>query len=167
MDSQCCKTLRRNRPWVVIEGDLATISTARLLDAAHLEPSAADVLIGGPPWQPFSKSGVWVNGETKRLKDSRASTLECYLRVLGEARPKVFLLENVEGLGFRGKDEGVEFIHARLDAVNAEHGTKYRAAIATLNAADFGVPQVRRRMFIIGSRDGVEFKFPEATHSDR
>ena len=72
------------------------------------EPGAPDILIGGPPCQPFSKSGFWATGEAKRLTDPRSTTIEGYLRVLAEARPKAFLLENVEGLGFRGKDEGLE-----------------------------------------------------------
>jgi DNA (cytosine-5)-methyltransferase 1 len=122
------------------------------------------VLIGGPPCQPFSKSGFWATGEAKRLNDPRATTLEAYLRVLAEAQPKAFLLENVEGLGFRGKDEGLKLIQERLEAINRAHKTKYRASIATLNAADFGVPQFRRRMFIISSRDGTMFEFPEPTH---
>jgi DNA (cytosine-5)-methyltransferase 1 len=160
IDSRCCETLRHNRDWPVIEADLNTVSTARLLETARLGVGDADVLIGGPPCQPFSKSGFWVTGEAKRLNDPRASTLEGYLRVLAEARPKAFLLENVEGLGFRGKDEGLRLIHQRLDAINAQHRTTYSATIETLNAADYVVPQMRRRMFVIGSRD-VEHWLPK------
>jgi len=166
IDARCGETLRRNRSWPLIERDIASVPTDELLSVAKLGPEAADVLIGGPPCQPFSKSGFWATGEAKRLNDPRATTLECYLRVLAEARPRAFLLENVEGLGFRGKDEGPRLIQARLEAINAAHGTRYRASIATLNAADFGVPQLRRRMFVIGARDGSVFRFPSPTHID-
>ena len=166
-DARCCETLRHNRTWPVIERDVALVSTSELLSQAQLRSGEVDVLIGGPPCQPFSKSGFWATGEAKRLNDPRATTLECYLRVLAEARPRAFLLENVEGLGFRGKDEGLRLIHERLTAINEAQGTKYRANIATLNAADFGVPQLRRRVFVIGSRDGIEFEFPKPTHVDR
>ena len=164
-DERCCQTLRKNRPWPVIDSDISTISTEYILGLAGLEVDEADILIGGPPCQPFSKSGFWATGEAKRLNDPRATTIECYLRVLAEARPRAFLLENVEGLGFRGKDEGLQLIHSRLAAINATHGTNYRAAIATLDAADFGVPQLRRRVFIVGFRDGSPFTFPTPTHT--
>ncbi|MGH1574132.1 DNA cytosine methyltransferase [Methylobacterium sp. P31] len=165
LDRRCCETLRHNRPsWPIIQGDAAAITTDEVLTAAGLQVGEADVLIGGPPCQPFSKSGFWATGSTQRLDDPRATTLESYLRVLAEAQPKAFLLENVEGLGFRGKDEGLQLIHSRLAAINAEFGTGYRATIGTLNAADYGVPQLRRRMFVIGSRDGKPFEFPQPTH---
>jgi DNA (cytosine-5)-methyltransferase 1 len=164
IDTRCCEALRRNRPWPVIERDIASVRTEEILQLAKVNPGQADVLIGGPPCQPFSKSGFWATGETKRLNDPRATTLEGYLRVLAEARPRAFLLENVEGLRFRGKDEGLQLIHSRLDALNEAHGTSYRASIATLNAADYGVPQLRRRVFVVGSRDGALFDFPTPTH---
>jgi DNA (cytosine-5)-methyltransferase 1 len=129
-----------------------------------LKAGQVDVLIGGPPCQPFSKSGFWATGDAKRLDDPRATTLEGYLRVLAEVRPRAFLLENVEGLSFKGKDEGLQLIHSRLSAINETHGTRYRATIATLNAADYGVPQLRKRVLVVGSRDGTSFNFPAATH---
>ena len=164
IDARCCETLRRNRNWPIIEDDLANVPTSELLNVAGLRPGQADILIGGPPCQPFSKSGFWATGDAKRLNDPRASTLEGYMRVLAEARPRAFLLENVEGLGFKNKDEGLKLIQDRLAAINAAHGVKYRATVRVLNAADYGVPQLRRRVFVIGARDGTPFLFPEATH---
>jgi DNA (cytosine-5)-methyltransferase 1 len=165
IDARCCETLRRNRDWPLIDRDIAKVTTGELLDTAGLAPGEADVLIGGPPCQPFSKSGFWATGEAKRLSDPRASTIESYMRVLAEAQPRTFLLENVEGLGFRGKDEGLQLIQQRLEAINTTHGVRYRASIATLNAADYGVPQQRRRVFVIGARDGAALRFPEPTHT--
>ncbi len=166
IDARCVETLRANRSWPVIDRDILEVPTAKLLAAGKLKAGAADVLIGGPPCQPFSKSGFWASGEAKRLSDPRADTLGAYLRVLGEARPRAFLLENVEGLGFRGKDEGLKLIASELERINFEHGTRYAASIAVLNAADFGVPQLRRRLFVIGARDGTRFEFPAASHVD-
>src|SRR5262249_24458595 len=133
---------------------------------AGLKVGEADVLIGGPPCQPFSKSGFWASGTSRRLDDPRAATLSGYLRILAEAQPRAFLIENVEGLGFPGKEEGLQLIKAELAAINGRHGTRYSASVAVLNAADFGVPQIRRRMFIIGSRDSHSFRFPSPTHID-
>jgi DNA (cytosine-5)-methyltransferase 1 len=166
IDGRCCATLRHNRDWPLIEDDINSVPTSSLLEAGGLVAGASDVLIGGPPCQPFSKSGFWATGDAKRLADPRATTLEGYLRVLAESRPRAFLLENVEGLGFRGKDEGLRLINDRLAAINEAHGTNYRATIRTLNAADYGVPQLRKRIFVVGSRDGTPFEFPQATHAD-
>ncbi len=166
MDARCVETLRTNRPWPVIARDVGLVPTAELLAAARLEPGEADVLIGGPPCQPFSKAGFWATGQARRLEDPRATTLDHYLRILEEARPKAFLLENVEGLGFRGKDEGLSLIREAVAAINARAGTAYAPAVRVLNAADHGVPQLRRRLFVIGARDGTPFEFPKPTHAD-
>jgi DNA (cytosine-5)-methyltransferase 1 len=164
MDGRCVQTLRANRDWPVIDQDVGLVTTVALLTMAGLKPDEADVLIGGPPCQPFSKSGFWATGDARRLDDPRATTIDHYLRILGEARPRAFLLENVEGLGFRGKDEGLAHIRSAIMAINQQHGTCYDPVIAVVNAADHGVPQVRRRLFVIGARDGTRFRFPEATH---
>lgn len=166
IDGKCVETLRANRSWPLIDRDVMRVTTAELLKTGELAVGEADVLIGGPPCQPFSKSGFWATGEAKRLSDPRASTLGAYLRILGEARPRAFLLENVEGLGFKGKDEGLKLIQSELDRINKQHGTRYKASIALLNAADYGVPQLRRRLFVIGSRDGKVFEFPAPSHVD-
>lgn len=165
MDDCCVETLRSNRRWPVIKEDINSVETKEILKRAKLGRREPDILIGGPPCQPFSKSGFWATGSTKRLSDPRASTLENFLRVVEEAEPRAFLMENVEGLGFRGKDEGLHYIHTRLDEINARRRTKYVAFTKVLNAADLGVPQLRRRLFVIASRDGAEFKFPPPTHA--
>jgi DNA (cytosine-5)-methyltransferase 1 len=167
MNGAAIATLKHNREWPVICRDIAKVPTEEILSVANLEASEADVLIGGPPCQPFSKSGFWFNGTTQRLNDPRAQTLQEYMRVLAEARPRAFLLENVEGFGFQGKSEALAFINRKLASINKENRTSYRASLAILNAADYGVPQIRRRMFIVGARDGRIFEFPKPTHSSK
>lgn len=166
MDKACCETLAANRPWPVICDDVNAVSTSQLLRTGGLEPEEASVLIGGPPCQPFSKSSYWASGDSRRLLDPRASTIGAYLRVLREARPRTFLMENVEGLGFKGKDEGLKLVEATLEDINREHGTRYRASVKVVNAADYGAPQLRRRLLVVGSRDGASFRFPDPTHGD-
>ena len=166
MDARCAMTLRQNRDWPVIERDVGMVPTAELLRVGELAIGEADALIGGPPCQPFSKAGFWASGDAARLDDPRSSTLGHYLRVLEEAQPKTFLLENVEGLGFRGKDEGLRLIHDAVAAINNRTGAAYSASVAVLNAADYGVPQLRRRLIVIGARDGTVFRFPQPTHAD-
>lgn len=165
-DPRCAETLRASRPWPVIERDIVQVTTDELLRTASVQAGKVDILIGGPPCQPFSKAGFWATGQARRLDDPRASTLDHYLRILAEVQPRAFLLENVEGLGFRGKDEGLQLIRNALAEINARAGTRYNAAVAVLNAADYGVPQLRRRLFIVGARNGSAFRFPEPTHAD-
>lgn len=136
-----------------------------LLRKAQLEPEEASLLAGGPPCQPFSKSGYWHSGDAKRLDDPRASTLEAYLTVLETVRPEAFLLENVPGLAFDAKDEGLQYLRRRVDEINRRAGTAYSFHAAQLNCAQFGVPQLRERVFIVGHRDGKGFDFPRPTHA--
>lgn len=164
LDATACATMRLNRNWPILEGDINSISSDTILETARLEPGEADVLFGGPPCQPFSKSSYWVNGDSFRLDDPRADTLTGYLRVLRDTRPKTFVLENVAGLAFKNKDEGLRLILESIQQINREVGTSYSAKWQALNCAEYGVPQRRERVFIVGSRDGKEFNFPTRTH---
>lgn len=167
LDDVCCRTIGENRPlWPVLRGDIHCFSSDEILREARLQPGEPDVLIGGPPCQPFSKAGLWASGETKRLDDPRSSTLEQYLRVLRDTRPRAFLLENVPGLAFNEKSEGLGLLLDGIRAINRNVGTAYRPSVAKLNAAHYGVPQLRERVFLVGSRDGAAFEFPLPTHAD-
>ena len=164
MDPDCVATLRLNRRFPVIDRDILTVPTAEILEAAGLAPGEADLLIGGPPCQPFSKSGYWARGDALRLDDPRAATLGAYVRVLSEARPRAFILENVEGLAYEGKDEGLRMLLDAIEDINKEKKTRYRPVVMRLNAADYGVPQLRQRVFVVGARDGRKLTTPAITH---
>ena len=75
LDGAACASLRLNRKWPVIEGDVSRITSDAILRAGGLAVGEADILIGGPPCQPFSKTGYWATGDAKRLDDPRANTL--------------------------------------------------------------------------------------------
>ena len=165
MDAQCCETVRQNRPeWGVIECDIHEVPTEEILERGGLVRGDVDVLIGGPPCQPFSKSGYWAKGDSLRLDDPRASTLNAYMRVVQESQPRALLLENVAGMSFNGKSEGVSLLLQFIDEINARVGTNYQPTFQVLRAADYGVPQLRERFFLIAARDGTEFQFPAPTH---
>lgn len=166
LDRHACAAMRLNRPsWEVIEGDINNVPSSLILEKAGLRPGEADVLIGGPPCQPFSKAGYWVKGDALRLDDPRADTLTGYLRVLRDTQPRAFLLENVYGLAYQGKDEGLRHILDGIELINQETGTNYKVSWTVINCAGYGVPQTRERVFLIGSRDGQTFKFPSPTHA--
>jgi DNA (cytosine-5)-methyltransferase 1 len=167
LDPVACAVVRKNRPsWSTLEGDIHSIGSADIMRAAKLKPGGADILIGGPPCQPFSKSGYWASGDARRLDDPRADTLMAYLRVLRDTQPRAFLLENVQGLTFKGKSEGLDALMRGIDAINRETGSTYSVSLRVLNAADYGVPQIRERAFLVGFRDGSDFSFPAPTHAN-
>jgi DNA (cytosine-5)-methyltransferase 1 len=166
-DHDSCETLRQNRSWPVIERDIFEVSSGEILEVAGVRPGEAALLIGGPPCQPFSKSSYWSRGDSLRLDDPRASTLAAYLRVLEDTQPRAFVLENVEGLTYEGKDEGLRLLLDAIELINRRTDSRYRPVFRVLNAADFGVPQIRRRVILVGARDGCAFRFPLPTHVER
>jgi DNA (cytosine-5)-methyltransferase 1 len=166
VDRDACASLRESRRWRVMETDIADVSSADILDAARLRRADVDVLIGGPPCQPFSKSGFWSTYGTHRLADPRAKGLGAFMRVVEEMQPSVFLLENVQGIKFAEFDEGFALLMRAIKRINNRTGSKYRSHCAVLNAADYGVPQLRERLFLVAARDGRDFRFPTATHGD-
>jgi DNA (cytosine-5)-methyltransferase 1 len=164
MDKDCCATLRKNRPWTIIEDDIHKVGGSQILEAAGLKRGDVDILVGGPPCQPFSKSGYWANGDTKRLKDPRADTLYAYMRCVDELLPEVFFLENVHGINYSGKEEGFRLLQKLTEKINKKNGTSYGISWQVLDAADFGVPQQRTRFFLVSHREGRRFEFPSRTH---
>jgi DNA (cytosine-5)-methyltransferase 1 len=166
IDAEAVTTLRKNRDWTVIDRDIHTVTSKEVLGAGALGVGEADALIGGPPCQPFSKSGYWASGDTLRLDDPRAGTMAAYLRVLRDTLPATFFLENVPGLAYRGKSEGIELVRRTVERINQECGTDYSLSVAQLNAAHYGVPQMRERVIVVGARDGSVFSFPEPAHVD-
>jgi len=163
LDHDSCETLRLNREWPVVERSIFDVPTEEILETAGARTGDIDVLIGGPPCQPFSKSSYWVRGDAGRLNDPRAATLDAYLRVLEEVRPRAFLLENVYGIAYSEKNEGMQLLLNKIAAINRRRGTRYQPKAAVLNAAWFGVPQLRERFFLVGARDGSSFDFPAPT----
>jgi DNA (cytosine-5)-methyltransferase 1 len=158
-EADAAETLRRNFPHtVVLEGDITTLSTRTILSAARLKKGEAELLVGGPPCTPFSKSGYWL--EYKRNgNDPEASLLDEYLRVLEEARPRSFILENVFALAYRNHNSAW---YERL--LKMCRALKYNVAPNVMLAADYGVPQRRQRVFVVGSLDATP-ELPSATHS--
>ncbi|MGO9197448.1 MAG: DNA cytosine methyltransferase [Acidimicrobiales bacterium] len=130
----------------VIRRDIFDVPTRELLRAAGLRGrERPDLLVGGPPCTPFSKSGFWLDWKRGGL-DPDASLLQAYTRVLAESRPRAFLLENVYALTYRNKASAPAFDRLLREI----DGAGYHCRWQVLNAGDFGVPQLRPRLFIVG-----------------
>ena len=147
-------------------GDITTVRGQELLASADIEPGEVDLLHGGPPCTPFSKSGYWL--EYKRAgADPKASLLDDYVRILRSVKPKSFLMENVYGLAYRNQNRAV--LERFLRGVKK---AGYVVDYSILLAADFGVPQLRQRLFCVGIRRDLldsspqmwKHIWPRATH---
>lgn len=170
-DADCQATLRSNRPqWHLLEsGDIHAHRPSDILSAFGLSVGEATLLAGGPPCQPFSKSGQWRQGEALRMSDPRAQTLRAYLKVLEATLPEVMLLENVKGINatrkhVTHKHEGLDVLQSALRSINRRHRTHYEPVPLIIDAADHGVPQHRSRVFIFAARDGSGLTAPLASH---
>lgn len=158
-NEQALSTLRANFDGVpTVTGDIREISTEQILDTAKLRSGEAALVIGGPPCTPFSKSGFWLE-QKRESRDPNASLLDEYVRVVKDTQPEAFVLENVQGLTYKTHRAQFERL---LEALG---GLGYNPQWRVLLAADYGVPQLRRRVFVIGRRDGKKLEFPEPTHS--
>lgn len=183
-DRWSCDTLRENRnaghPLVrgvdVREGDVRSIDWGEV-------PGGLDLLSGGPPCQPFSAGGKAMAADDPR--DMFPATVEA----IRELRPRAFMIENVRGLTRAAFSDYFSYIKLRLahpeiipqdeerwDAhyarLQAEHTSvradlKYNVVTQLVNAADYGVPQQRWRIFFIGFREDIDaaWSFPKPTHS--
>jgi DNA (cytosine-5)-methyltransferase 1 len=145
----------------VLQKSILDTPTDEILAAAGLRAGERpDLLVGGPPCTPFSKSGFWLDWKREGL-DPDASLLQAYTRVLREARPRRFVLENVYALTYDNKASRPAY--ERLLREIDEAG--YEAVPQVLNAADYGVPQSRPRLFILGVPKGEPVPvFPAPTH---
>ena len=167
-DKYCQQTLKLNRPrWKIADpSDVFKLDPKEMMKQANLRRGELDLLAGGPPCQPFSKAGYGHRGDSLRLRDPRAKTLNAYTKIVETLLPKVILLENVEGIKFNTKDEGLQLLRRHLRNINKKHGTKYNPTVFTVNAADYGVPQIRKRVFLVASREDLKFLPPAPTHGE-
>lgn len=167
-DDDARKTLVLNRPaWNLwCAGNVHEAPPIDVLNSVGLQQGDLDVLIGGPPCQPFSKSAYWSKGDTKRLLDERADTLRAFLEYVEEMLPRALVIENVRGIAFEGKDEAVSFIHRWLRRINRHHSVSYKLHAVPVRAVEYGVPQLRDRTLLVAFRDGCAFNPPPITHSE-
>lgn len=131
--------------------DLNVASGAELLERAGLK--RADFIIGGPPCQPFS-----IAGKRQGKRDIRADLIGHFIRIVDELEPAALMLENVPNLASIDNGEFLGSVKAELRALG------YAVDHTVMSAADFGVPQNRKRLVVFGLKGKKDVKFPTATH---
>jgi DNA (cytosine-5)-methyltransferase 1 len=143
------KTYRENIGGHIVEGDIHEIQSEKIPDC--------DIIIGGFPCQGFSVAN------TKRTVDDKRNELyKQMIRVIKQKKPKFFLAENVKGLLSIGKGEVIKMVIDDFSSLG------YKVKYELLNAADYGVAQLRQRVFIIGVRNDVNFEymFPQKQYNE-
>ncbi|WP_421729436.1 DNA cytosine methyltransferase [Brevundimonas sp.] len=156
----CEKTLAANFPGVPFAlGRIGDLTRADLVAAAGGNIGELDLIAGGPPCPPFSKSRFYRQDMPRALEDPNGwETVDGFLRTLEWFRPRTFLMENVKGLAYTVHRDALDTIITRAEALG------YTVTWGVLNAADFGVPQIRERCFVLGSLEG-KITLPSPTHS--
>ncbi len=158
-DKHCKDVTEANREFLgdypYLCDDINKITGNDILEASGLKPGQTAILSGGPPCQPFSKSGL-----RKGSSDKRGLLFKNYLGYLSVIKPKAFILENVRGL--YSSNGGNDF----KNIMDHFSETGYTIYWKILDAANYGIPQFRQRLFIVGFKDRIRFEFPEDTHTD-
>lgn len=151
IDRFASMTYQANHPSTkLINEDIRKVSIKPIL---KVEKQDIRILFGGPPCQGFSYS----NQKTRNKQNENNWLFEEYLRITKELNPDWIIVENVTGIVMT--ENGYFF-----DKINAQLGKLgYTTNHAILNAADYGVPQIRNRVFIVGSRHGIKYEFPKPT----
>lgn len=145
-DKYAVNTYKKNLGNHIVLGDITQIPSTTI-------PDNPDVIIGGFPCQGFS-----VANTKRNMDDKRNYLYKELLRVVSDKQPKVFVAENVKGLLSMGKGKVIEMIKKDFEKIG------YRVDYKILNAANYGVPQARERIIIIGNRLEKSNLFPVKTH---
>lgn len=176
-DAQAVATIKLNRPNLpVINRRIEDVTTTEILKIAGLKRGGEFVVSGGPSCQSFSTAG-----QRRSLGDPRGDLFRHFVRVVEEAQPKFFIMENVKGmlsaaimhrpLNERGpgfsKLKSVEELGSAFKVITQElRHLNYYTTFDVLNSANFGTPQCRERIIFIGSRDGKVIQMPPPTHAE-
>lgn len=159
-DPAACETLKANWRGItkrLVQKRIEDVPTSELLQIARLKVGQAGLVFGGPPCQSWC-----VAGNRLGLADPRGRSILEFCRVVRQAAPEAFCLENVPGLL---NHHATDVLHLIEEEVNRDPRWTYQLAAQVLNTAAYGVPQLRRRVFVVGWRTGGEFYFPHATHT--
>ena len=156
----CRQTLALNRPaWPTSQwSDIHNAALGCKPRNFGLKRGDLDLLAGAPPCQPFSTAAQWSSSSRRGICDERADTVTSFLKLVASFLPKVVMIENVPS--FWKSAVGAESIVREFFGDLASKEIYYQIEARVLNAADYGVPQVRKRVIIIAWRTSGALKWP-------
>lgn len=163
IDDKACRTLKKRMSYyhydendiekAVFCGDITSDNIIFELESRIKEN--VDVIIGGPPCQAFSSVGRAQSPDSMR-NDPRNYLFENYLHILNYFKPKMFIFENVKGL-LSAKPQGVRIFDIIVEEMSKTYNIVSDPKVILLNAADYGVPQIRERVILIGVRKDIDY----------
>lgn len=164
-----CETLRTRMKYygyedadkAVLELDITGEDVIDRLDKA-VDARQVDIIIGGPPCQAYSSLGR-AKDDNAMQDDPRNYLFESYVKVLNHYKPKFFVFENVTGL-LTAKINGEYIVNKVVDALGENYKVRFDPGMNVLNSANYGVPQIRKRVIIIGVRKGIKME-PEEIYA--
>ena len=162
-DINCINTMQENGHEGIL-GDIREISPESVLNKAGLDRGEPFLVCGGPPCQPFSTAGKRMG-----INDPRGSLFMDYIRMIDYIRPRFFVMENVKGLlsaPLRTEDNSLADTDLTVRDVILTEFDKlgYKTTYGVLDAVNYGVPQFRERLVLIGSRDNEDIFLPIPSH---
>lgn len=160
IDHYACESLKTRMKYYgyknidenVLEMDITSSDVIKRIEKA-VKNKEVDVIIGGPPCQSFSSLGRAKDGNGMK-DDPRNYLFESYVKVLDHFNPKFFVFENVSGI-LNAKIDGKNIIETIVKRLKNKYKVKYEPKIMVLNSANYGVPQIRKRVIIIGVRKDI------------
>lgn len=142
-------------------GDITQIDGKHYADLIKKENPEKLIVVGGPPCQPFSKAGYWVTNEKRKSSEDARNMIQPYFKILSEIEPDGFVLENVESILHPSNKEAVDTIVDNMERLG------YRYSMLRLNAAEYGIPQKRKRVFFLASKKQIDASLPKICGSDK
>lgn len=125
------------------------------------------VLTAGVPCQPFSRAASWVTGGVRGTRDERGRLIDEVAHFVSKLKPAVVVVENVPAFGGATSDSALLRLELALQKIRFRGGGAYEVSSSVLDASDFGVPQRRRRLFVVASRLGrFDFSAMRERHCD-
>lgn len=141
--------------------DIGNVRGKDFLNLLKLNNPEKMILVGGPPCQPFSKAGYWVTNEKRLANDDPRNMIQPYFRLIEELKPDGFVLENVESILHPSNKEAVDTIISNMERLG------YNYSIIRTNAADYGIPQLRKRVFFLASKKRIDAKLVQTHGSEK
>lgn len=142
-------------------GDITKITGNHYKELLEREKPEKLIIIGGPPCQPFSKAGYWVTNEKRNSSEDPRNLIVPYFKIIEDLQPDGFVLENVESIMHPSNKEAVDTIYENMARLG------YKCSVLKINAAEYGIPQKRKRVFFLASKKEINASLVKTNGSEK
>lgn len=142
-------------------GDITQITGNHYTELLKKEKPEKLIIVGGPPCQPFSKAGYWVTNEKRNSNEDPRNMIVPYFKIISELQPDGFVLENVESILHPSNKATVDTIYENMKELG------YHCSLLKINAAEYGIPQKRKRVFFLASKKPIDASLKQTHGSEK